>query len=135
MLESIHTHTGARIHARATLCCFQCACRELKREGEIRKAGRETVSHGASLEASVLDRVVSTLAAPPAEPERVRGTDRHADTYRKKRRERKRTRLLAFSFSAAAERECLRDARGTTDRRVQRRGKKKVATKINRGSL
>lgn len=37
------------------------------REDEIRKAGQETLSQGASLEASVLDQAVSTLTAPPAE--------------------------------------------------------------------
>lgn len=94
--EYTHRRAYTHTHARATLYCFQRACRELKGEGEIRKTGRETVSHGASLEASVLDRVVSTLAAPPAEPERVRGTDRQTRrrTERKGGREKERISLL-----------------------------------------
>ena len=61
-----------------------------QREDEIRKAGQETVSHGASLEASVLDRVVSTLTAPPAEAEREGERHRGRQTEREKKRKRER---------------------------------------------
>lgn len=70
-LPLLHTCTLAHLH-----CVFAAPGTAKKTRSE--KAGRETVSHGASLQASASDGVVSTVAAPPVETERE--TDGHTES-------------------------------------------------------